>query len=148
LHAESTSYSAAIAPDPRLRRLVLLSGALLCLAGLGLVPLLPVSATLKTVLAAIWLGLCGHEWHAMWRGYAHHSGGLRITADGHIERQCRDGAWEPARLCTGSMVLPRIAWLRIKPRGMRPYAELVSGEICKSEDWRRLQVIWRHIGAT
>jgi len=146
LHAASTSYSAEIAPDPRLRRLVLLVGAVLCLAGLGFVPLLPVSVELKAVLAAAWLGLCGYEWHALLRGYAR-SGSLRIAAGGHVERQRRDGSWQPARLCAGSMVLPRFAWLRIDSPDMRPYAEPVCGDCGKSEDWRRLQVIWRHIGA-
>jgi len=65
---ESTSYSAEIAPDPRLRRIVLVSGAALWLAGLGFVPLLPVSVTLKTFLAATWVGLCSYQWQAMWRG--------------------------------------------------------------------------------
>ncbi len=125
---------------------MLLSGAALSLVGLGFVPLLPVSVGLKSLLAAMWLGLCSYEWHAMWRGYAE-SGDLRIAADGRVDRQCRDGTWQPARLCVGSVVLPRFAWLRIAPRGMQPFAELVSGEIRKNEDWRRLQVIWRHIGA-
>ena len=146
MHVGSTSYSAEIAPDPRLRRIVLVSGAALWLAGLGFVPLLPVSVTLKTFLAATWVGLCSYQWQAMWRGYTR-SGCLRIAADGHVERQRADGAWEPARLCAGSVVLPRLAWLRIEPRGMPAYAELVSGEIRVSDDWRRLQVIWRHIGA-
>ena len=125
---------------------MLLSGAVLCLAGLGFVPLLPVPIEIKALLAAVWLGLCGCEWHALWRGYAR-SGGLRIAAGGHVERQCADGTWRPARLCPGSVVLPRLAWLRIETRGMRPYAELVCGDCRKSEDWRRLQVIWRHVGA-
>ena len=133
MHAESTSYSAEIAPDPGLRRLVLLSGAALCLAGLGLVPLLPVSATLRAVLAGLWCGLCGREWYAIHRGYAG-SGSLRIAAGGHVQRQCSDGTWQPAALCAGSVVLPRFAWLRIKPGGMRPYAELVRGECRESEE--------------
>ena len=119
---------------------------MLCLAGLLFVPILPVSVGLRVMLAAIWLGVCGSEWHAMWHGYSR-CRGLRIVADGRVERQCRDGAWQPARLCTGSVVLPRFAWLRIKPRGERAYAELLRGEIHESENWRRLQVIWRHIGA-
>lgn len=125
---------------------MLLSGAVLCLAGLGFVPLLPVSLKLKALVASVWLGLSGYEWSALWRGYAQ-SGGLRIAAGGHVERQCSDGSWQPARLGTGSVVLRRHAWLRIEPRGMRPYAELVRGDCRESEEWRRLQVIWRHIGA-
>ena len=129
-----------------MRRLVLLSGAVLCVAGLGFAPLLPVSIELKALLAAAWLALCGREWQAFWQGYAR-SGGLRIAAGGHVERQCRDGTWQPARLRAGSLVLSRLAWLRIESRDMRPYAELVRGDCRESEEWRRLQVIWRHVGA-
>ena len=133
-------------PDARLRRLVLASGGVLCLAGLGFVPMLPISVPLKLVLAAAWFVLCSVEWHAFRRGYAR-SGCLRITAGGSVERQSLDGTWQPAALAAGSVVLPRAAWLRIKPPGMRPYAELVTGDCRRSEEWRRLQVIWRHIGA-
>lgn len=119
---------------------------MLTLAGLALVPLVPVSAVQKAVLAMAWLVLSGRECHAFWRGYAG-GGALRVAADGQVLRQCRDGGWQPARLCPGSVVLPRLAWLRLEPPGMRPYAELVRAKTQKSEDWRRLQVIWRHIGA-
>ena len=146
MHAASTSYSAEIRPDRRLRRVVLVTGALLFLAGLALVPFVAVATVLKIVLAVAWVGLCGREWWALRRAYAA-GGALRIAAGGEVERRSRDGTWEPARLCAGSVVLPRIAWLRIAPRGAPPYAELVWPETCRSEDWRRLQVIWRHIGA-
>lgn len=146
MHAVSTSYFAEIRPDARLRRLVLLSGVLLFLAGLAFLPLLAVSAPLKGLLAAGWTGLCGFEWLSLRQGYAA-GGALRIAAGGQVERQSPEGGWEPAQLCAGSVVLARIAWLRIAtPRG-RPYAELVSARGHASEDWRRLQVIWRHIGA-
>ena len=146
MHAASTSYSADIAPDARLRRFVLLSGALLFLAGIACVTLLAVSAGLKGVIAVIWVCLCGYEWLAFRHGYAS-GGALRIAAGGSVERQCRDGTRKPARLCPGSLVLTRFAWLRIAPAGGRPCAELVSAAGQETEDWRRLQVIWRHIGA-
>lgn len=117
-----------------------------CPAGLALVFLLTLDTPLKSVLAITWIGLCGYEWLALWRGYAT-GGKLRIAAGGRAERQRLDGTWEPANLCPGSVVLPRIAWLRIAPRGGRAYAELVCAGNHGSEDWRRLQVIWRHIGA-
>ena len=125
---------------------MLLGGALLCLTGFGLVPLLPLSAVLQTVLALAWLCLCGRECRAFCRGYAG-GGALRIGADGQVLRQCRGSGWRPARLCPGSVVLRRVAWLRVDPGRGQPYAELVSAECQESEDWRRLQVIWRHIGA-
>jgi hypothetical protein len=127
---------------------VLCSGVLLALAGLVLVPLLPFATVPQAVLAVVWLCLSGRECLAFWRGYAG-GGALRIAADGQVLRQCheRHGGWQPARLCPGSVVLPRVAWLRIDPPGARPYAELVRAERQESEEWRRLQVIWRHIGA-
>jgi hypothetical protein len=146
LHAASTSFSADIAPDARLRRLVLLSGALLFLAGLACVILLAVSTGLKGLITLIWVCICGYEWLAFRHGYA--TGGvLRIAAGGSVDRQCSDGTWQPARLCPGSLVMPRFAWLRVAPAGARPYAELVIAAGHETEDWRRLQVIWRHIGA-
>lgn len=146
MHAASTSYSAEIRPDRSLRRVVLASGALLFLAGLALVPFVAVSPFLKAGLAVTWAGLCGREWWALRCAYA--TGGvLLIAAGGQVERQRRDGTWEPARLSEGSVVLQRIAWLRVAPRNGPPYAELVRPKSDRSEDWRRLQVIWRHIGA-
>ena len=118
----------------------------MCPAGLALLLLLAVATALKGVLAIIWVGLCGYEWLAFWQGYATGEK-LRIAAGGLAERQRRDGTWEPASLRAGSVVLPRIAWLRVTPRRGRPYAELVGAANQGSEDWRRLQVIWRHIGA-
>lgn len=146
MHTASTSYSAEIAPDARLRRCVLLSGALLFVAGLAFVPLLAVTPGLKTVLAITWVCLCGYEWLAFRRGYAA-SHALRIAAGGHVERQGRDGSWQPVRLCAGSVVLSRFAWLRVAPPGAGAYSEPLSAACHESEDWRRLQVIWRHIGA-
>jgi hypothetical protein len=125
---------------------VLLGGVLLSLAGLGLVPLLPLAAVPQAILALAWLCLSGRECLAFWRGYAG-GGALRIAADGQVLLQSHGGGWLPATLCPGSVVLPRLAWLRVDPPGMSPYAELVSAERQESEEWRRLQVIWRHIGA-
>lgn len=146
MHAASTSYSAEIKPDARLRRVVLLSGALLFLSGLACVALLAVPAGLKALVALAWACVCGYEWLAFRHGYG--SGRiLRIAAGGAVLRRCRDGTWQPARLCAGSLVLPRFAWLRVAPADARPYAELVSAAGHETEEWRRLRVIWRHIGA-
>jgi hypothetical protein len=145
LRAASTSYFAEIRPDPRLRRLVLLTGGLSFMGGLALLPLVAVSGPLKGLLAISWVALCGFEGRALWRGYAG-CRALRIAAGGHVERQAPDGSWQAARLCAGSVVLARVAWLRIAGPGERPFAELVGARSHPSEEWRRLQVIWRHIG--
>jgi len=58
-----------------------------------------------------------------------------------------DGNWHPARLLPGSMLLRRVGWIRWDDGCGRQYAELLRGRSRESDDWRRLQVIWRHIGA-
>ena len=146
MHAASTSYWAEIAPDSTLRRVVLCAGAVLLLAGLAFLPQLAVSPLLKGALGIAWFGLCCYEWLALWRGYAA-TVALRIAAGGHVECRRPDGSWAPAALCAGSVVLPGIAWLRVAPGDGPRYAELVCARRQGTQEWRRLQVIWRHIGA-
>ena len=125
---------------------MLSAGAIFFVAGLALVPQLAVAPVIKGLVAIVWVGLCGYEWLALWRGYAA-SGALRIAAGGQVQCRRADGTWARAALCAGSVVLPRIAWLRVAPADGRRYAELVCAQRQGSEEWRRLQVIWRHIGA-
>ena len=63
-------------------------------------------------------------------------------------RRVVGGEWRTASLLSGSLVLPGVAWLRISVGTGPAYGELLTGNPRKNEDWRRLLVIWRHIGAT
>ena len=45
------------------------------------------------------------------------------------------------------LVADRIGWLHLKTADGKQFAELICGDCRESDDWRRLQVIWRHIGA-
>ena len=142
----SNAYSAELRPEPCLRRVVLVAGMVLFLAGSLLVLLLPITFGFKAALAIIWLIICGYEWSSNWLAYAR-GGILRVDSGGGIERKCRDGCWRAAKLAAGSVVTPRLAWLRIcAGRGHR-YGELFRGDARENVDWRRFQVIWRHIGA-
>jgi len=55
--------------------------------------------------------------------------------------------WVPASLMTGSVLLRKLGWVRLKDESGRVFVELVRGDARLSHDWRRFQVIWRHIGA-
>ena len=140
------TYSAELRPDRRLRRLVLASGVLLFLAGLLLVIGLPLAAVYKSLVGISWLALCAYEWLSNRRAYARF-GILRIDAEGRVERRCSDGTWQVHALRSGSVVLARLAWLRLVATDGLRYAELVRGDSRESIDWRRFQVIWRHVGA-
>ena len=52
-----------------------------------------------------------------------------------------------AAAVTGSLLLRRTAWIRIQSERGEVFAELLRGKCRRSVNWRRLHVIWRHIGA-
>ena len=73
-------------------------------------------------------------------------GRIRVDFEGNLELLVGAVDWVPARLLSGSVVLEKYAWLFIKPRNGCRYAELVRGDSLENQAWRRLQVIWRHLG--
>lgn len=143
----SNAYFAELHPEPKLRVIVLLSGLTACVAGVWLVLSMPLGTLHRTLIVCGWFFLCGREMVQTWRGYAS-SGALRISSDACIEVRLVGGEWRTASLLAGSLVLPGVAWLRISVGAGGPaYGELLTGNSRKNEDWRRLLVIWRHIGA-
>ena len=142
----STAYSAELHPESNLRQLVLASGALLGVLGIVMLNLISVSTMPRVFLGLAWLLLTGRElWHCR-VAYSRNSI-LRISGCGGAEVLGPEGNWQPVDLCAGSIVLPRMAWLRISAASGLKYAELLRGNSRESEQWRRFQVIWRHVGA-
>mgnify|MGYP001815240014 CR=1 FL=1 len=142
----SSEYSAELQPDPTLRLLVLLSGSLLGIVGLVLILGLALPAPAVGLGVALWFNYMLREASAL-AGEFRHCRGLRVYPDCSLLRLDRESRWRPARLLPGSVVLPRLAWIRFETgRGIRS-AELLRGNCRDSDDWRRLQVIWRHVGA-
>ena len=124
----------------------MLSGLTAFLAGVLLALSLPLGALIRALIVCGWLFLCGREMAHTWRGYAL-GGALRISRDARIEVRLVGGEWRTASLVSGSLVLPGVAWLRISVADRPAYGELLTGNPRKNKDWRRLLVIWRHIGA-
>jgi len=142
----SNTYSARLDPDARLRLLVLVSGVCLGMVGLALILTLKLHAVATAAVATAWLVLTLSELRGLWLGFRS-SRALRIASDGSLMRLDQAGTWRDARLLPGTVVLRRLAWIRLETaRGARS-AELIQGRCADSHDWRRLQVIWRHIGA-
>jgi len=52
-----------------------------------------------------------------------------------------------ASIEAGSVVLWHFAWLRFRTENGRRHVELMRRKTAQNKDWRRLQVIWRHLGA-
>ena len=142
----STEYWAELRPDSRLRRAVIASGFVLLILGLLMLLFVDWSPILRGLIGVSWGGLTALRLLQLARAYTQ-NGILRLGADGGVNIEATDGRRVAAALQPGSLVLQRYAWLRIAPEVGRPYAELLTGDPRENEDWRRFQVIWRHIGA-
>ena len=142
----STEYSAEISPEPCLRRIVLVSGVLLALAGNLLIIFMPLPVTLRVFGVALWSFSALRELVLLRRAWAGCIA-LRFVADGEVEILGPDFEWHPAQLVSGSILLRSMGWLRVRTIAGPVVAELVRADRQPCPDWRRLQVIWRHVGA-
>lgn len=72
---------------------------------------------------------------------------IRITSDGKVEGIGPGGERQVLGLLSGSLVLERHAWLRLRfADGVRS-AEWLRPAGADDQQWRMLQILWRHCGA-
>jgi|GEM_PF-956964 len=142
----SSAYSATLKPDPWLRTLLLTVGRLLIAAGLALILTLPLDPIARALGAVLWLVFGTFELSRLQRGFASLSA-VRLRCDGGVEVCCRDEQWLAGQLLSGSVVLENLAWLRLRLDSGALILELFRGNARECDDWRRLQVIWRHTGS-
>lgn len=142
----SSSYSSCLTPDPWLRIAVLTSGRLLVAAGLALILTLDLDTAIRAVICLVWL-VAGRYEIAQIEGGFESLVAIRLSSGGDIAVLNDDQEWRPVTLQTGSIVLRKVAWLRLRAANGDIFVELLRGNARQSLEWRRLQVIWRHIGA-
>ena len=107
---------------------------------------LPAAIPWKTLGAVAWFVVGSRDLWLIASGYKR-CARIRLHHEGSIQAFAGDGHCVAAVLCAGSVVTTRFAWLRIEfPQGRRG-GLLLRRKACRNEDWRRLQVIWRHLGA-
>lgn len=114
--------------------------------GLGMLLTLAVPTAWRVAAAAAWTAVNARQLHLIARGYMR-CRRIRIASDGSATIQAPDGNWFAATMLAGSIVSSRIAWLRLAADDGQHFAELVRAKNAENEQWRRLQVIWRHLGA-
>jgi hypothetical protein len=122
------------------------SGAVFFVTGLVIVAALPVAAPWKWALALGFSALSGAELAILLKAYRE-CVRLTLHADGSVEIEAADGGRREARLLPGSVVLRRWAWLRIQSPAAPAWAEPLSPGAQDREQWRRFQVICRHLTA-
>ena len=118
---------------------------MLVIAGIAAIATLPLSLSARMATALTW---CVASVWELWRigtGWAD-CRALRIFGDGQIRVRGGGDEWVRARLLPGSVLLRRWAWIRVRREDGPVFAELLRGSCRIRHDWRRLQVIWRHVG--
>lgn len=130
-----------------MQRIVVMSGLLMGLSGLLMICLVPTSWAWRLpgcVLCVVVISSELYQLRRAWRSYSC----ARLAHDGTAALRNADGRWRPAELLPGCLLLRHFGWIRLQTRDGHRFAALYRGHCRHSADWRRLQVIWRHIGAT
>lgn len=142
----SNTYSTELVPDPILRRVVIVAGWVASGLGVTIILTLPVHPAWRLFAALVWLLPNARKLYliAKWNKRCQ---GLRVAHTGDVEIITDRRSSTSAKLVAGSIVLRRIAWLKLESEDGQRFAELLRGKCSQDEDWRRLQVIWRHLGA-
>lgn len=142
----SNAYSSCLKPDPWLRIAVVISAQMLIFAGLVLILTLSLNAAVRGIACVLWAVYGRFELLRLRRGYEScHE--IRLLAGGDALVLTGTGQWLPGVLLSGSVLLRNFAWLRLRIADGSEVVELLRGDGRQCQDWRRLQVIWRHIGA-
>ncbi len=137
----SKRFVADLKPDPLLRKIVMLGACAAILIGLVLLIRLPLSVPIRLLLIAFWLFTGIRQLGRQSRG-VRRAKTIRLQ-EGEAIVIDRQGRQSPVQIMSGSVVGPRLAWLRLKyPDGLI-YGEFLRGNAAVSEYWRHLQILWR-----
>lgn len=141
----SAAYEAKLVPRRLLRLAVLSLASGATLAGAALILSLPVVHPLKASFCLLWLLAGALELQRFRRGMARIYR-ISIQSDGSVEAVDGSEAKHRLQLLPGTVVLERVAWLRLRFEDGLRYGELMAGNAAENQHWRRLLVIWRHRG--
>jgi hypothetical protein len=142
----SARFETELVPTALSRRFLVALSAGATLTGTILILGMPLLPGPTAAFAALWLSACLLEIRAQFCGMRRIYR-IRIDSDGNLLGQSQDGRIEPLQLLSGSVVLTRVAWLRIRFTDGVQYGELLTGNPYTDRHWRRLQLIWRQRGS-
>jgi hypothetical protein len=141
----SARFEADLSPSEPLRRLVLFAAWAALVGGTILIVNLPVVLWLKAPFGGAWVASCLADVFRFKRAISRIDR-IRICSDGSVAGFDLSGERHSLRLLQGSIVLGRAAWFRLGFADGLRYGELLAGNALTSEQWRRLQLIWRQQG--
>lgn len=122
------------------------AAVLVLLLGLGVILFLPLALGWRVAAALLWSLLACRDLVQL--EYARgRCAKIRVFPQGQVLLYGSDGRLRDASIVSGSIVLRRLAWLRMRLPNGCCYSALLRGNSRESQQWRRLQVIWRHLGS-
>lgn len=130
-----------------MRRLVFGSGCVLLLCGSLLILAMPLAALTRALLLSVWILDGVRELARLVKGRQRVIE-LVITESGTITARDAAGRRHELALLSGSLILPRFAWLRLRFADKCQYGELMRGNADKDPQWQKLQLIWRQSAAS
>jgi len=137
----STVFEVVLRPDPILRLLVQLTGFVLASVGIFLILLLPLAPLWCFFLGVIWVADCLRELRGLRLGTARvHA--VILDSRGLVGGLDRYGKRHELTLLTGSMVLSRLAWIRVKSNVGNSHGVLFTRRRAGPHTWHRLQLLW------
>jgi hypothetical protein len=122
---------------------VLLCGCVAAITGTLIILFMPLGWLPRIALAAVFVVANLHELRRLVRGAARLQQ-LRLDAGGEIAGFGAGGHQEPLVLLSGSIVLKRLAWFRVRFADGSEHGELFRENSGTDPEWQRLQLIWRH----
>jgi len=137
----SSEFEVDLQVDPRCRQLVLASGCVLAAAGAIVIAGINLPAAVRAILLLLWIVDSLRECRNYLAGLQRIRG-FRLSASGHIQVLSATGA-ETARLETGTMVMPAVAWIRVILADGTRHGELLTERRAQCRSWHRLQLVWR-----
>jgi hypothetical protein len=129
-----------------LRRVVIVVGIGAAAGGAVTIACLPLDGAWRAVLLLVWALMCSRDLWVVATGHRHCTG-IRIEHTGNMLVYKHGNGCCTAAISAGSVVLQQIAWLRFQAEDGRRHVELIRRKTAQNKDWRRFQVIWRHLGA-
>lgn len=142
----STTYSANLTPESWLRIIVLSIGRILFAVGTLLLLILDQHPLARGFACVAWLSFGRFRLLQLCSGFDACIA-VRVFPEGTASVLTSDAEWVSARMLPGSLILRKLAWLRLRTDNGQVHQELLRGDARKDLEWRRLQVIWRHFGA-
>ncbi len=143
----STIFEVVLKPDEDLRRLVRRSGILLAGLGVLLILLMPLDSAWGALATVTWLLHCFAEQRNL-RSAAARLGSLSLRANGTAFATDPAGGRHQLVLVSGCVVLPGIAWFRLRFSDGTCLPELFTRKRSGQVAWHRLQLLWQQAHGT